>query len=261
MEEKNLFYMKPTLLVAALVLLLASATTVLAADQVQMELSTSVIRIPAFYNGTTLEASGTVPADADVVIRVMGPREDVHLKEKGKVFGFLWMNKTDVTLGNTPAVYMLYVPENRGSELLSPELGLGYQALEQEVTLEPASEDKPFVLGEYVKLMEKYGVYDDHAGTVRYTDTPAGERHFSTTLTIPPKMKPGQYQVQCYAVRDGRVSGQTGETLTIELTGMPALIANMAYNHALMYGIIAVCIAIAAGLLMGMLFKGKGGAH
>ncbi|WP_456473302.1 TIGR02186 family protein [Desulfolithobacter sp.] len=261
MEIKNQFYMKPAILVSALVFLLAFATTGVAADQVQMELSTRVIRIPAFYNGTTLEVTGTVPADADVVIRVMGPREDVHLKEKGKVFGFLWMNKTDVTLGNTPAVYMLYVPENRGRELLSPKLGLGYQALEQEVSLEPASEDKSFVLGEYVKLMEKYGVYNDHAGTVMYTGNAGPGRSFSATLTIPPKMKPGQYQVQCYAVRDGRVSGQTGDTLTIELTGMPALIANMAYNHALTYGIIAVCIAIAAGLLMGMLFKGKGGAH
>ncbi len=259
MEAKNLFHMK-ALLVSTLALLI-SATTVLAADQVQMELSTRVIRIPAFYNGTSLEASGTVPADADVVVRVMGPRENVHLKEKGKVFGLLWMNKTDVTLGNTPAVYMLYVPEDRGDKLLSPGLGLGYQALEQEVTLEPASEDKSFVLGEYVKLMEKYGVYNDHAGRVKYIDTPGGERHFSTTLTIPPKMKPGQYQVQCYVVREGKVSGQSGKTLTIELSGMPALIANMAYNHALMYGIIAVCIAIAAGLLMGMLFRGKGGAH
>ena len=261
MEGKNLFEIKPMLLVAALLLLLVPDTMVLAADQVQMDLSTHVIRIPAFYNGTTLEASGKVPAGTDVVVRVMGPREEVHLKEKGKVFGFLWMNKTDVTLGNTPAVYMLYVPEKGGRALLSPELGLGYQALEQEVTLEPATEDKSFVLGEYVKLMEKYGVYNDHAGSIQYTDTPNGERRFVTTLIIPPKMKPGQYQVQCYAVRDGKVSGQGSDTLTIELTGMPALIANMAYNHALIYGIIAVCIAIAAGLLMGMLFKGKGGAH
>jgi ABC-type dipeptide/oligopeptide/nickel transport system permease subunit len=35
----------------------------------------------------------------------------------------------------------------------------------------------------------------------------------------------------------------------------------MAFEHSLLYGIMAVVIAVFAGLFMGVIFKDRGGAH
>jgi len=66
---------------------------------VQLKLSKSSINISTFYNGTTLKAEGTIPADVDVLLEVRGPKKNVALKVKGKVAGLLWMNKTECGTG------------------------------------------------------------------------------------------------------------------------------------------------------------------
>jgi hypothetical protein len=37
--------------------------------------------------------------------------------------------------------------------------------------------------------------------------------------------------------------------------------ASLAHEHALLYGVLSVVIAVLTGFIMGFVFKGKGGAH
>ena len=250
--------------------------SVLAADSdPTLRLARSILQITTFYNGTTLKASGTLPADADVLLHVIGAKKDVALKVKGKVAGLLWMNKTDVELENTPAVYMVYTPEKVGKDLLLAQLegdagalardvamlGIGYKALVKDIDIKPESADKKFVFGEYVKLMEKAGVYGVYNGAVEYGPIKDGRKSFAVTLNIPPKMNAGKYLVEAISVKDGKPVGRASEEITIELSGLPKIIASLSYEHSLLFGIMAVAIAVATGLLIGVLFKGGGGAH
>ena len=240
-----------------------------------LRLAHTTLQITTFYNGTTLKASGTLPADADVLLHVIGAKKDVALKVKGKVAGLLWMNKTDVELENTPAVYMVYTPEKVGKDLLLAQLegdakalvrdvamlGIGYKALVKDIDIKPETADKKFVFGEYVKLMEKAGVYGVYNGAVEYGPIKNGRKSFTVTLIIPPKMNAGKYQIEAVTVKDGKPVGRAGEEITIELSGLPKIIASLAYEHSLLFGIMAVAIAVATGLVIGVLFKGGGGAH
>jgi len=248
-------------LMAALLLIPAFASTASADTPLSLKLATNTIQISTFYNGTSLKVSGSIPADTDVVLQISGPKHDVHLKEKGKVAGFLWMNKTDVSLENTPAVYMVYTPQGPKENFLSLKLGIGYTALEEGVTIEPASADKDFIFGEYVKLMEKSGVYAVKENGITYSSPQNGSKDFTATLAIPSKMSAGDYTVKAVAVKDGTIIDQTKELLTLELTGLPAIIASLAYGSPLLFGFMAVFIAIGAGLIIGMIFRGGGEAH
>ncbi len=249
-------------LVAWLLMSLAWAGSSAAADKpLLMELAAKTIKISTFYNGTTLEVTGSLPEDADVVLQVSGPRKDVHLKEKGKVAGFLWMNKTDVSLENTPAVYMVYTPAGPSEKFINTELGVGYRALVKDISIEPKTEDKAFIFGEYVKLMEKSGVYAVNEAAVSYGEPNDGLKGFSTTLTIPSKMSAGDYTVEAIAVKEGTAINRTHEDLTLELSGLPAAISSLAFGKPLIFGIMAVFIAIATGLIIGVIFRGGGGAH
>lgn len=225
-----------------------------------IELAAKTVKISTFYNGTTLEVTGSVPVANDVVLQVRGPKQDVHLKEKGKVAGFLWMNKSDVSLENIPAVYMVYTPTGATKNFISPELGIGYKSLVRDITISPESADKDFIFGEYVKLMEEAGVYAINEAAIAYGEPHDGMKGFSTTLTIPSKMSAGKYTVEAIAVKNGLVKGKTREELTLELSGLPAAISSLAFDKPLLYGFMSVFIALAAGLIIGVIFRG-GGAH
>ncbi len=241
--------------------ILIAAAPGVTADDLQLLLSTDTINITTFYNGSTLEVTGKVLADNDVVIEVSGPKTDVHLKEKGKVLGLLWMNKNDVSLANAPADYMIYYPANASQELIGQKTGIGYEVVEKEIVIEPADADRAFIFGEYVKLMEKSGVYAMNEGSVTYGPETDGVKPFSATLKIPVKMKPGSYHVKALSIRQGAVTAELDRELSLQLQGFPAMIAKLAFGNSLLFGIMSVVIAIATGLIIGVLFKGGGGAH
>jgi len=227
----------------------------------ELRLDTNQIHITTFYNGTTVQATGSIAPDQELLLQVVGPKTEVHLKEKGKVAGFLWMNKQDVTLAETPSVYMVYTPGEDGDALLGPGVGVGYDAVRQAVEIEPESEDKAFVFGEFVKLMEKYHVYGIHRGAVVYEPVRDGRKPFTVTLEIPPKMTEGDYRIEAVAVADGHVVDRAAADLHIEMTALPAWLARLAYGRPLLFGVMSVCIAVATGLLIGAVFKGGGGSH
>ena len=60
-------------------------------------------------------------------------------------------------------------------------------------------------------------------------------------------------------IQDGKLVEQQTETIKVNMVGFPAAMASLAFNHAALYGLIAVLIAIVVGFLMGFMFKDKGG--
>jgi hypothetical protein len=154
---------------------------------------------------------------------------------------------------------MVYTPAGLTTDL--EKLGAGYQALVDDIAIEPETADKAFVFAEYVKLMEKAGVYAINNDAINYTPADNGRKVYALSMNIPPKMNAGDYTVRALAVRQGKVIDQAEQKLHVQLTGLPKFIARLAFGHSLLFGIMAVVIAVAAGLIIGMLFKGGGGAH
>ena len=46
----------------------------------------------------------------------------------------------------------------------------------------------------------------------------------------------------------------------VAMKGLPRILSSLAYRHGVIYGLLAVLIAIVTGFAMGFIFKGKG-AH
>jgi hypothetical protein len=60
--------------------------------------------------------------------------------------------------------------------------------------------------------------------------------------------------VRLLAFRDGHVVTRAQSTFELEEAGFVAFVSSLADTHGLAYGIFAVVIAVAAGLLVGFLF-------
>ena len=232
-----------------------------AADEPTLKLMPSEIQISAFYNGATVNIESRIPANAEALVIVRGEGEDLHYKKKGKAGGLLWMNIGDITFHNVPKVYMIYTSKDMAEVVESPELNLGFGALEEQVTISPENEDKDFFYQEFLKVRQDEGLYAKIMDGVRYGEADNGMKSVQADLSIPARMKPGEYTVELFVVRDKTIVGQTAESLEIKQVGFPAQLTNLAFNHALWHGIMAVVVALLAGLFMGVVFKDKGGAH
>jgi uncharacterized protein (TIGR02186 family) len=222
----------------------------------------SAINIGASFNGIDIEVQGSIPKDADAVVRFKSGEQDVALKEKGKAMGILWMNMGTVTFHHCPDIFMVATPKSLTEDSDQWKgLNLGVSSLINQIEITPASEDKTFLFDQFVKLKSKHGAYASGFGKVTY-QVPANDlKPFSATISIPSGLKPGSYQVEVFTVKDGSVASKTETSVNVEETGFPKFLSALAFGKPLLYGIVSVIIALAAGLLTGLIFQGSNEGH
>jgi uncharacterized protein (TIGR02186 family) len=248
-------------LTLALLLLLALPAASFAAEGAALNFAVSPqeITIDTVYNGTKVAVTGSVPEGSQVVLRFSGAPEKVAMKQKGKALGLLWMNMNTLHFSGVPKVYL--VDSSAPLDTLGAvgaSLGLG--GLTDKIEIEPAEADRAMLLPELVKLKQSEGLYIERNGAVTLAPAEGGQQKFTADLAVPSRLSPGSYTVEVFAVKDGVIVAQDAQPLNAKLTGAPAFLADLAFNHAIWYGVLASIIAIVAGLGIGLVFQSKG-AH
>ncbi len=255
---------RASLLLAAAWLLAAvlpASAAPAAPAELKVKLAPNLVQIGMFFGGTSVTLQGRVPAGCQVAVVLEGPRAESRFKIKERVLGFLWMNHGHVVFQQVPSVYLVYA-----SGGLSPRqadrAGFGYHALRRQVRILPGGgEDPAFLWSELVKLKEEQGLYHWQPRGVLLGPAQGGRRPFHARLTISSQMPVGDYQVWTLVLRGGKVVARRRELLHVRETGALAQLSNLARNHGLLYGLLAVLVAIGAGLLMDLLFGTKKSVH
>ena len=237
-----------------LAVLLISCATAYAEGDISINFKPEHVTIGTTYNGANVEITGTVPKDCSAVIRVMGEHKSTHLKKKGKVLGFLWMNVASVELDDIPSLFLVGTDSKiyEGGGEKWKKLNLGFNSVKG------TADEKIF--NEFLKLVEHEEHYMIEDGVVKYQDD-NGLRKYTAELRMPSSLQRGAYTVEVVAVRDGKVVGKKSSIIRAEFAGFPKLLASIAFGHEIIYGISAVIIAILAGLFMSLIFSDKGAAH
>jgi uncharacterized protein (TIGR02186 family) len=256
--------MKTQCLFLAAGMFLFSAVSAFAQNEVQMTVSPQVVDMDVFYNGTTLTVTGGAPEDTDVVLRLIGPRCDLHMKEKGKLFGMMWMNLASLTVRGVPNVCLVSSTldldghrsqtEPEGSAIET----LGLSGIKETARIESNGLGQAVAFREFLKLKKNEGLYREIVGNISYGRTSNGSKSFRGEIPVPARLSPGTYVVELTAIRNGKIAARAEQSITVNLVGIPALLSRLAFGHAALYGILATVIAIAAGLAIGMVFQSKG---
>jgi len=224
------------------------------------------VLIGATYNGKDLYVTGEIAADEEAVIQIIGSSSEAEFKKKGKVAGLFWMTVAHLSISDAPSAYLLYLPDQISSWRQQKDarwnnLNMDFTTLESKVKIEPEPENKTGVFSEFLKLKTHDGLYQLVENGVSYDAENNGEKQFRARIHIPAKMPVASYQVIVTRLKNGIKTGVETGAFHMKEEGFPALITKMAFNRSLLYGVLAVMIAIFAGLFMGVLFKDKGGAH
>lgn len=222
------------------------------------------ILIGASFNGSEVSVSGEIPADTEAVIRIKGHEEDSRLKKKGRALGVLWMNLGSVEFHKVPSVFLLYRSKPADApagqvKLLDREIGI--DSVRKEADIVSEYQDKDALFEEFVKLKQQSGLYGTMDTGFHYEKENSGMKFFSSEVKLPSALPQGDYKLEVFALGKDGIVGYSERDLKAKQTGMPEFIAKLAFDHGTLYGVLAVLVALIAGLLTGTIFKGEKGAH
>jgi len=217
------------------------------------------VDINLFYGGATIQVRAHVPASMALALVLEGRRAPLTVKRKGRVWGMLWMNVGDVEFDEVPTTYLLATSARLPD--LAPRvelerLGLGYEALAL------AARGNAGDFRELIKLKEKDGLFSVAEGSLRLEPGNGTYSRLSASLRLSAKAPAGQYEIRLFGFQggEGRCLDSTG--LVLEPVGFVRDLHVLATERGLLYGCVAVVVALIAGLATGLVFgRGAGKGH
>lgn len=239
----------PLLLLAALLWPASEAK----AQALVADLTSHLIAITTGFTGTEVVLFGAIDGEGEVVVVVRGPEQPVVVRRKERVLG-IWLNRTQVTYRSVPGFYAL-ASSKPLAEILRPDVmqrqRIGTQNLGLAPTRPLADSDLDAFGAALVRNKQAEGLFPAQIGQVSFL----GGRLFRTTVTFPSNVPTGTYQVQVFLVRAGAVAGAQTTPLLISKLGVSAEIVDFAYRRSILYGLVAVLIAVMAGWAASAMFR------
>ena len=227
-----------------------------------LDVQPAEVTISSFFSGVQMRITAELPPGSQAVLRILGKRIEEELMRKTHHWE-LWMNSGEVDIENAP---VLYIVLSSAPDLLPPDGGdnpWGYHALEQEARFSgrlKSSEDEK-IFSEFVQLKERDNLYHLYPGGLKITSLDPNRSQVSASIHLPSRLKPGTYRITLWIIRDGQANERRDGTFDVRRQGLPELLHALAADHGVLYGIFAVIIAMAVGLLTGLAFHRTGRGH
>jgi uncharacterized protein (TIGR02186 family) len=248
-------------LLIALLLLCAGAAPAAAQRARAPDLATSVsedaVSVTSDYRGARLTVFGVHwrrgRAPSDVVVVLRGPSETQVVRRKRRILG-LWINTDPVRFSGVPTFFALAATRPVNAFLdgrTISTLGLDPGALARLESETPADTDSIAYRRALVRLKSAEGLYIVRPQPLTLEDDGA----FKTTFTIPANAPVGDYAVDVFLFRAGRLVRHTHDPLPIARIGVEKTIYTAAQDWPLFYGLGAVLVALASGYAAAFAFR------
>lgn len=221
-----------------------------AASGPRFTISPDIIEMGAFYGGAKIHAEGMVPPGSKVAAAVRGEAVEEVLNKKTRA-GIIWVNSGKVHVSHAPSLLLIFSQEPMDGLLNREELDhyqLDGQAVMRQMTMKPPEMDQQVLREDFFKMKERQGIYRFLPGTVATETGTSRGVPFRLDFDWSKKAPPGHYQVTVYAIHDGAVASEATLPLEVRETGFPAWMASLAQGRPMLYGLLAVLCALAAGL-------------
>ena len=246
---------------SCLICMLAATTAV--AQEIEADLTTHAINVETDFSGAKVALFGAVAGGGeedggtpDVIIVVRGPQQTLNVRRKRRIAG-IWINAEGASFDNVPGYYTVLT--NRPiAEIASfntlGELRIGVSSVKTGLLLAAAGEARKNA-GDYieaiVRILGRDKLYQEADGGITFI----GKYLFRAEFELPANVPIGSYEADVYLFRNTQLISQYTTRLDIEKTGLEQWIYSLAHDQPLLYGILSVLLAIAAGLAASAIFR------
>jgi uncharacterized protein (TIGR02186 family) len=239
-----------------LVLLLLLAPGAAQADRALVSrLSDARVEITTAFTGAAILVFGATEqpiggeTGRDVLIRVEGPPQPMTVRRRVQVAG-LWVPGPSATFPEVPSFYALAGTRPHWEVLSETERAAARLGLIN-LPMRAVGEQAPVFRAALLTLKQEAGLWVEQPEPVSVD----GARLFSARIPLPSTVAPGEYRVSVLLVADGRVTEWEEHRLSVDRIGTAATIAGLAHSWPLLYGLMSVLLAAAAGWLGSILFR------
>jgi uncharacterized protein (TIGR02186 family) len=235
-----------------LALLFCLAALPLRAEEVVLGLSKDRVAITATFEGSDILIFGAVKREApipdiplDVVITVAGPSQPVSVRRKERVLG-IWVNTDTVALDAAPTFYAV-ASSGPLDQVLTDTEDLRHRVsiprAIRSVGAASMAEDVESFTDALIRIRERTNAYQLLENSVALDE----QTLFRTAISLPANLTEGAYQTRIFLTREGRVVAQFETVIDVHKVGLERWLFTLSRQQPLLYGLMSLAIAIAAG--------------
>lgn len=234
-------------------LLLAFPTFTAASEEVVLGLSRDTVSITTNFDGSEILIFGAVKRETaipdsplHVVITVAGPSQPIVVRRKEKWLGLIWVNMASVAVDSAPSFYAVATSGPMHETLRDTE------NLRHHITIDhairsvgaPANiQDSASFTEAIIRIRENAGLYQMLEGQVTLDQ----QTLFRTSISMPSDLTEGEYLTRIYLTRDGRIIANYQTTIHVRKVGLERWLFALSRENPMLYGLMSLAIAIAAG--------------
>lgn len=225
-------------------------------------LSQNRVSITANFDGSEILIFGAVKREEpiptgegslQVVITVAGPSVPVTVRRKDRWNG-IWVNSDAVEVDAAPSFYAVSTSGPFNEVLKDVEdlrhrvsIPRAIRSVGAPMTVTDASSFTEAL----IRIREGSDLYQINENTIDVTE----ETLFGTSVALPANLTEGDYTARIFLTRGGRVIDQYQTTIFVQKVGLERFLFNLAHERPLIYGILSLTIAIAAGWAASAVFR------
>ncbi|WP_120500288.1 TIGR02186 family protein [Roseovarius sp. EL26] len=233
--------------------LLAFAQPALAAEEVVLGLSKDEIAITATFDGSELLVFGAVKRDTpvpegpplEVVVAISGPSEPVVVRRKSRKLG-IWVNTSSVVIDSAPSFYAV-ATSGPFSDVMSDSSDLEHRVsigrAIRSIGASILNSGTPEFVDAVIRIRENEGLYKIVESSVVVDE----QTLFRTSIDMPANLTEGEYPTRIFLTRGGQVVSAYETVIDVRKVGLERWLYNLSRENPMLYGIMSLAIAIAAG--------------
>lgn len=222
------------------------------AEEVVLGMSRDSVSITTNFDGSDILIFGAVKREAplsdiplDVIVTIAGPSEPVVVRKKDRRFG-IWVNTEAVTVDAAPSFYAV-ATSGPLTEILSATEDLRHKiTIPQAIRLVGESEIAPNTerfSDAVIRIRSAQDRYQQLEGEVDLRE----QTLFRTSVRMPANLTEGAYATRVFLMRDRQVVSQFATVIDVRKVGLERWLFTLSREQPLIYGLMSLAIAIAAG--------------
>ena len=225
----------------------------LRAEEIVSGLSQTKVAIDARFDGTSILIYGAATREEkppvwpllQVIITVEGPVQPIVVRQKARVAG-IWVNQGWVAFDGAPSFYAVMTTgalDDILSEAEDTTHGISIPREIAAVRLGAASGAATDYLAALQRIRGAAGSYRLDLNSVLLLQ----QSLFRTQVVLPANLIEGDYRVRIFLTRGGAVVDMQDSQITVRKEGVERFLFRMAQDQPLLYGLIALLMAVVAG--------------
>jgi uncharacterized protein (TIGR02186 family) len=238
----------------------------LPAERIEADVSTRTIAVTSGYSGSEILVFGAIENSLqpsaesgfyDVAVVVEGAPAPLMVRKKGRIGG-LWVNTSTFNFNSVPSYYAVASTrplEEFASPALLDDNGIGLEA----VRMAPAADSAVRVSSEDLidfkdavrRLKQAAQLFKRDDYGVIFT----GRSLFRSTISLPATVPVGPLSARVFLFQDGKLLSRYQARVVLEREGIERWLYAFAMDRPFLYGLVAVLLAVATGLVASALFR------